>query len=255
MKGSPNCLARDSKLFCVVLGDLVLKDVIPSHLDWEGIDTIHSLEESVARQGLASTSGICLWCLVLIWTALRGAAFETGTFLKPNHVDETEMSWEGNFCESTPSGSACWRSVMVTQDSSSEFGMDQIHTSDELRYAMASRGTKNASCLPWSDMTDRKRHEICQKSAGGSWKLSVLHHWPEHGESEGVLAVLHVASCVIRVKLNAISLRMVPVGKPAHDNLKLVNTLLLKMGTNMYKYVQITSSYLRNGTFALARLK
>jgi len=33
-------------------------------------------------------------------------------------------------------------------DSSSEFGMDQIHTSDELRYAMASRGTKNASCLP-----------------------------------------------------------------------------------------------------------
>lgn len=67
-----------------------------------------------------------------------------------------------------------------------------------------------------------------------------------------MLAVLHVASCVIRVKLNAISLRMVPVGKPAHDNLKLVKHIAVEDG---YKYVQIPSSYLRNRTVALARLK
>lgn len=144
---------------------------------------------------------------------------------------------------------------MVTQDSSSEFGMDQIHTSDELRYAMASRGTKNASCLPWSYMKSRKRHEICQKSAGGSWKLSVLHHWPEHGESEGVLACwLCCMSQAVGYTWNwmQLVLRMVPVGKPAHDNLKLVKHIAVEDG---YKYVQITSSHLRNRTFALARLK
>lgn len=70
------CLSQNegtSKLFGTGLqvilcsfGRSGLRDAIPSHLDWEGVDIIHSLEESLARQGFASTSGICLWCSVVI---------------------------------------------------------------------------------------------------------------------------------------------------------------------------------------------
>lgn len=125
-----------------------------------------------------------------------------------------------------------------------------IHTSDELRYAMASFcGNKKrelaAISLKWPRNRPLLRHdknlpEICRRKLETFRFAPLTRTWGKRRRA-GVLALLHVASRGIRVKLNAISLRLVPVGKPAHDNLKLVNTLLLKMGTNMYKFHQVIS--------------
>lgn len=95
MKGSPNCLARDSKLFCVVLGDLVLKDVIPGHYSLLG--------------GISCKARVCkhFWDLPLMLgfdlNGVKGSSFWNGCVFEA-HMDETEMSWElRDFCESTPS--------------------------------------------------------------------------------------------------------------------------------------------------------
>ena len=95
--------------------------------------------------------------------------------------------------------------------------------------------TKSTALATWTHLP-----EICRRKLETFRFAPLTRTWGKRRRA-GVLALLHVASRGIRVKLNAISLRLVPVGKPAHDNLKLVNTLLLKMGTNMYKFHQVIS--------------
>lgn len=153
----------------------------------------------------------------------------------------------------------------LTQDSSSEFS-DQIHTSDELRYAMA-RWTKTRAAseisalrlrltqIPWSDMTPWPQEaghlpEISRRKLETFRFAPLTRTWGKRRRAGSVACHKLWDRCETECYEFKDG-----VGKPAHDNLKLVNTLLLKMGTNMNKLHQVSSSYLRNRTFALARLK
>ena len=94
--------------------------------------------------------------------------------------------------------------------------------------------------------------EICRRKLETFRFAPLTRTWGKRRRA-GVLALLHVASCVIRVKLNAISLRLVPVGKPPHDNLKLVKHIAVEDG------VQICTNYIklsqkRDGCFGSAQV-